>query len=193
MFGLRRSSGGRVATELDVHRIHPMARPSAASVILLGRRRLASCRARRPAALYIMYGSIFSPLGQRQVLPYVLGLAGVHVEMAILTFEPSRPDVAVSSSVRAEISARLVGAGVTWIACTYHPGSSLLMKAWDLLMGLAKALSLSIGHRIGIVHARSDLPALLGLILKYTLGCRLLFDVRGLLADEYLDAGHWRA
>jgi glycosyltransferase involved in cell wall biosynthesis len=32
----------------------------------------------------------------------------------------------------------------------------------------------------------------MALILKRLLGCRFLFDLRGLLAEEYVDAGHWR-
>jgi glycosyltransferase involved in cell wall biosynthesis len=32
----------------------------------------------------------------------------------------------------------------------------------------------------------------MGLLVKRLLGTRLLFDMRGLLAEEYADAGHWR-
>ena len=33
----------------------------------------------------------------------------------------------------------------------------------------------------------------MGLLVKRLLGARLLFDMRGLLAEEYVDAGHWSA
>jgi hypothetical protein len=31
----------------------------------------------------------------------------------------------------------------------------------------------------------------MGLALKYLIGARLLFDIRGLMAEEYEDAGRW--
>jgi len=46
-------------------------------------------------------------------------------------------------------------------------------------------------RNIKVVHARSHVPATIGLILKRVLGLQLIFDMRGLLADEYVDAGHW--
>jgi glycosyltransferase involved in cell wall biosynthesis len=42
-----------------------------------------------------------------------------------------------------------------------------------------------------VIHARSHVPAAIGLAARRH-GARLLFDVRGLLADEYADIGHWR-
>ncbi|ETW94745.1 MAG: hypothetical protein ETSY1_33565 [Candidatus Entotheonella factor] len=46
-------------------------------------------------------------------------------------------------------------------------------------------------HQIRLVHARSHVATAMGLLVKGVLGCKLLFDVRGLLAEEYADAGHW--
>ena len=43
-----------------------------------------------------------------------------------------------------------------------------------------------------MVHARSTVPAVIALGLKKLFGIKMIFDVRGLLADEYVDAGHWR-
>ena len=46
-------------------------------------------------------------------------------------------------------------------------------------------------HRLDAIHARSHVPAATGLIVRRLTGCRLIFDIRGLLADEYVDAGRW--
>jgi len=43
-----------------------------------------------------------------------------------------------------------------------------------------------------MVHARSHIPAAIALRLKRRFGVKMIFDVRGLMADEYVDAGHWR-
>src|SRR5258708_32885101 len=43
-----------------------------------------------------------------------------------------------------------------------------------------------------MVHARSHIPATIALRLKQRFGVKMIFDVRGLMAEEYADAGHWR-
>ncbi len=60
-------------------------------------------------------------------------------------------------------------------------------------MGAAWIVAYCRRHHIRIVHARSHVPAAMGLVAKRLLGARLLFDMRGLLAEEYVDAGHWSA
>ena len=46
-------------------------------------------------------------------------------------------------------------------------------------------------HRLSVVHARSYPPALIGLMVKSLFGPKLLFDMRGLWADERTDGGLW--
>jgi glycosyltransferase involved in cell wall biosynthesis len=43
-----------------------------------------------------------------------------------------------------------------------------------------------------MVHARAHIPGAIALALKKTLGTKMIFDLRGLMAEEYVDAGHWR-
>ena len=47
-------------------------------------------------------------------------------------------------------------------------------------------------HRLDAVHARNHVPLATALIVRRLTGCRLIFDVRGLMAEEYVDAGRWR-
>ena len=47
-------------------------------------------------------------------------------------------------------------------------------------------------NQIEMVHARSHIPATIALRLKQRFGVKMIFDVRGLMAEEYADAGHWR-
>src|SRR5260370_40809557 len=43
-----------------------------------------------------------------------------------------------------------------------------------------------------MVHARSHIAAEIALQLKKRFGLKMIFDLRGLMADEYIDANHWR-
>jgi glycosyltransferase involved in cell wall biosynthesis len=43
-----------------------------------------------------------------------------------------------------------------------------------------------------MVHARGHIPATIALGLKRRFGTKMIFDLRGLMAEEYVDAEHWR-
>src|SRR5258708_6180404 len=43
-----------------------------------------------------------------------------------------------------------------------------------------------------MIHARSHIPATIALWLKRRFGVKMIFDVRGLMAEEYVDADHWK-
>lgn len=63
---------------------------------------------------------------------------------------------------------------------------------YDVIAGIRKGKSLIKRNRIGLVHARSHIPATIALALKRRLGTKMIFDLRGLMAEEYVDAEHWR-
>ena len=58
-------------------------------------------------------------------------------------------------------------------------------------VGVWKGLRLIRRHRIDVIHARAHVPAAMGLILKKLTGTELIFDIRGLMAQEYIDIGNW--
>jgi glycosyltransferase involved in cell wall biosynthesis len=61
--------------------------------------------------------------------------------------------------------------------------------SFDTAQGIATALR----HRrdVGLIHARSTVPALMAAAAARVLRVPWIFDVRGLLAEEYADGGHW--
>jgi glycosyltransferase involved in cell wall biosynthesis len=61
-----------------------------------------------------------------------------------------------------------------------------------VLAGIRKASSLVRRKQIEMVHARGHISAAIALALKRRLGTKMIFDLRGLMAEEYVDAEHWR-
>lgn len=47
-------------------------------------------------------------------------------------------------------------------------------------------------NRVEMVHARCGIPAAIALTLKRRFKLKMICDVRGLIAEEYAEAGHWR-
>jgi glycosyltransferase involved in cell wall biosynthesis len=46
-------------------------------------------------------------------------------------------------------------------------------------------------NKIEMVHARGHIPATIAVALKRKFGIKMIFDLRGLMAEEYVDANHW--
>jgi glycosyltransferase involved in cell wall biosynthesis len=90
---------------------------------------------------------------------------------------------------------QLSSEGIGWRAFRYHKRPSLPATIYDTLVGAAYAAVLSRRRRLDVLHARNHVPAAMALIAR-SVGRRrkpkLIFDVRGLMAEEYVDAGRWR-
>ena len=137
-------------------------------------------------SLYICYFGLREPLVQTQVLPYLRELAKSGVAIFLLTFEPERWD-------DAQMREQLRADGIEWFASKYHKRPTVPATLFDVLAGALRAIRIVRRNDIGIIHARSHVPALMGAIAKRFTRAKLLFDVRGLMADEYVESGNWRA
>lgn len=138
--------------------------------------------------LYITYDGLLEPLGQSQVLAYLERLAADR-EVHLLSFE--KPADWRDRAAREALAARVRAAGIRWRPLRYHKRLSVLATAWDAARGIAFGLWLIPRARIGIVHARSYVPAVMALTLKRLTGARFVFDMRGFWVDERVDGGLW--
>ncbi len=139
-------------------------------------------------SLYISYLSIEDPLVRTQVVSYLRVLAQNDIKIFLLTFEPKMP----SSEHRKKITALLAKQGIKWNCLRYHKRPSLPATLWDIFIGTIFSFILVKRYQVDVIHARTHVPAAMALILKKITGAKMLFDVRGLMADEYVDAGIWK-
>jgi glycosyltransferase involved in cell wall biosynthesis len=144
------------------------------------------------STLYLCYFGLREPLVQTQVLPYLRQLAAGGVEVSLLTFEPELEQRWTRAELADERS-KLAREGVRWHALPYHKSPSLPATAFDILAGARFAARLVRREGVQVLHARSHVPMAMALLAHSLAGCRTIFDVRGLLAEEYEDAGAWRA
>ncbi len=141
--------------------------------------------------LYLCYFGLREPLVQTQVLPYLRELVKGGIEVFLLTFEPRlserwKPDEL--ESARAELAQE----GIRWFSLPYHKRPSIPATAYDITQGARAAVRLVRRYRIGVLHARAHIPLAMALMARRVVNCRLIFDIRGLMAEEYADAGVWR-
>jgi glycosyltransferase involved in cell wall biosynthesis len=144
------------------------------------------------AALYICYFGLREPLVQTQVLPYLRELVSGGVRLSLLTFEPEMKKRWTETSI-AEWRQRLRSDGVEWHMLPYHKRPSLPATIFDIVNGGLRAAAIARREHIDIFHGRSHVGAAIGELAKRLKGGRVIFDVRGLLAEEYVESGNWPA
>ncbi|MGQ0761896.1 MAG: glycosyltransferase family 4 protein [Acidobacteriota bacterium] len=142
--------------------------------------------------LYISYNGMLDPLGQSQVIPYLKELSHAGVRFTLLSFERERAYTAAGGVQCRELQRELAQYNIDWHWLRYHKRPSLPATMFDVAQGIRLGRRLVKQNNIELVHARSHVAARMGLALKRRFGLKFIFDVRGLIGDEYVDAGHWR-
>lgn len=148
--------------------------------------------AKSPHALYLCYFGLREPLVQTQVLPYLRQIKASGIEVSLLTFEPELRQTWTKAELTAE-RARLAADGINWTYLPYHKRPSLPATLYDVARGTLTATRLVHTRNIQLLHARSHVGALIGLLTKRLSGARMIFDIRGFMPEEYTDVGHWPA
>jgi glycosyltransferase involved in cell wall biosynthesis len=125
---------------------------------------------------------------ESQALPYLRELARGGVRVCLLTFEKEAPG---SDPPDRRLRQTLLEDGLRWTRLRYHKRPALLSTLYDIVRGMVYALWLALKNRADIVEARGTIPAAMGAPAARILRRKFLFNVRGLLAEEYADAGRW--
>ena len=142
--------------------------------------------------LFISYNGMLDPLGQSQVIPYLKELGKQGVRFTLLSYEMPRAYSPAGLAQSEELRQKLAANEIDWHWLPYHKTPSLPATSYDVLAGIRYGSKLMRSKRIEMVHARNVIAATIALRLKRRFGAKLIFDVRGLMAEEYVDAGHWR-
>jgi glycosyltransferase involved in cell wall biosynthesis len=143
--------------------------------------------------LFISYNGMLEPLGQTQVLTYLRELSKRGVKFTLLSFEREKAFTPDGARQREVLKEELQKHGIEWHWLRYHQRPSLPATLFDVVQGIRVASRLVQQNDIELVHARSHIPATIALALKRKFGTKIIFDVRGLMAEEYVDAQHWPA
>lgn len=144
------------------------------------------------SVLYISYNGMLDPLGQSQVIPYLRELSRAGVRFTLMSYERAAAWTPEGIARSKQLKQELAADNIEWHWLRYHQRPSLPATFYDTVAGFRYARNLVRRHKIELVHARSYIPATIALALKKRFKLKMIFDVRGLMAEEYVDAGHWR-
>lgn len=137
--------------------------------------------------LYITYDGMTDPLGQSQVLPYLVGLSKEGYQFTILSFEKNDRFERLKETITGITNA----AGIAWVPMRFTSKPPVVSKFYDAVRMRMKAFRLHRRQHFDMIHCRSYIAADLGLRLKRKTGTKFFFDMRGFWADEKKDAGTW--
>lgn len=136
--------------------------------------------------LFLSYDGLTDPLGQSQILPYLLGLAQFGHQITIISFEKPQ-----NYSQRKGIIEAIVLDKISWQPIFYTKNPPVLSTLFDVWQMRKKAVKLHKINNFDIIHCRSYISALVGEYLKDNFQTKFIFDMRGFWADERVDGGLW--
>jgi glycosyltransferase involved in cell wall biosynthesis len=139
-------------------------------------------------SLYVTHYGILEPLGQSQILPYLLGLSARGWSIQIISFE--KPEF-YKDRVRVEAQRKLLSqAGIVWHPRPYARGQSLFQVLQTILVTSAEIRRRH--NSLDLIHCRAHVPCVMAWLGAAGLRTPFIFDFRGFMAEEYVDAGLWK-
>lgn len=127
------------------------------------------------------------PLGQSQVLPYIVGLSKHGYKFCLVSVEKRDRYKEMGD----EIQAICKRAGIRWQPLFYTKKPPILSTLWDLYKMNSLIKKLHSSEQFSVLHCRSYIPSLIALSFKRKYGIPFIFDMRGFWADERIEGGIW--
>lgn len=137
--------------------------------------------------LYLSYDGMTDPLGQSQVLPYLIGLSKKGFQFTLISFEKTDR----FSLEKSKIEALCQEHNIHWKPLLYTKNPPVISTILDIRKMKKNAFALHREKHFQLVHCRSYISALAGLKLQRERGVKLLFDMRGFWADERVEGKIW--
>ena len=137
--------------------------------------------------LYISYDGMTDQLGQSQVLPYVIELSKKGFRFTLISCEKKEKFEKNKDLIRTICSKN----NIDWQPIAYHKWPPVFSTIWDIYSIRKLAFQLHLKKNFSLLHCRGYISSLVGLKFKIKYGIKFLFDMRGLWANEKVDAGAW--
>ncbi len=120
------------------------------------------------------------PLGQSQVIPYLIGLSKKGYRFTLISCE-KKENLTGKNKIQAILDAN----NITWEPLVYTKKPPVFSTIYDIIRIKRLALQLHKKNNFSVVHCRSYIAALIGLQLKKELHIKFIFDMRGFWANVY--------
>ncbi len=137
--------------------------------------------------LYLSYDGMTDPLGQSQVLPYLLGLCEKGYIIHLVSFEKPEYFKLQASNIK-EV---LIGKSINWYPQNYTKRPPIISTLIDISKMRKVATRIIRSNQPDLIHARSYISGIVANSLSKKYDLPYLFDMRGFWADERVDGNIW--
>lgn len=137
--------------------------------------------------LYITYDGIADPLGLSQIIPYLRGIAS-KASIHVISFEKKNISPETITSLSKELSKNMI----TWDRLDFSEKKNIFSKAKDFFILHMAVFKYVYSSNVDVIHARGLPPAITAAFVGLFSKTKLLFDMRGLWADERITKGSWK-
>lgn len=138
--------------------------------------------------LYLSYDGMTDPLGQSQVLPYLIGLSAKGYRFTLISFEKADKFKKNESYVKSVCNK----SAINWLPFKYHNKPPVLGTLYDIFTLQIQIKRITKKEKTDLIHCRSYITALAANATKDAIGVPWLFDMRGLWIDEKIDGKIWQ-
>jgi glycosyltransferase involved in cell wall biosynthesis len=146
-------------------------------------------QSKRRRVLFINDGSLTNPILSSQGLPHLARLADRGYAIFVLSTETEKDEFEQEIYERV---LRKYSGSLHFLPVRPLPAWLMMVAIQMLILGPFITMFYVLKYRIGIIHARSYIPCIAGHLSKCVLGTKLIFDMRGLMIDEFISKGQWR-
>ena len=132
-------------------------------------------------ALYFSYDGLLDPLGQSQIVPYILAIAAAGHSLTIVSYEkPERTKDQIKV-----MDIKLQKIGINWVRLEFRPGKFWAIKR--VFGGILSIRKLCAHIQPDFIHLRGLVPAIIFQLSRSTVPS--LYDFRGFALGEWVDIG----
>lgn len=138
--------------------------------------------------LYISYDGMTDPLGQSQVLPYLIENSKSGYQFSLISFEKKD-----RFEKNKEIIQKICDENtINWYPLNYTKKPPILSTLWDIFKMFLKTKKINRKQKVDLTHCRSYQAAEIGMMMKNKFNIPWVFDMRGFWADERIDGKIWK-
>lgn len=143
----------------------------------------------RAPTVFLSFTGLLEPLGRSQILAYLEGISE-HFAVTVVSLEKTS-DLADERELYL-LGERCKKSGITWEYRKFRHSPPVLATAVNMLVLLSATVKIVKFRRPSVLHARSLLPAIVGMAIAKTGRLPLVFDMRGLWPEEQISTGRIR-
>ena len=142
--------------------------------------------------LFITYFSANEPLLCSRTSPVLKEMSKLGFAYHLVTFEKRFKNSNMLFMNRNVIKEGLDSINVKWYPLRYHKSPLILSTFYDIFVGIFYCISIVLFKRIDYIHAQTSVGGAIALPVARLFKKKFVYDINGLLAEEYADGGIWR-